>query len=65
MFDEDDMTLNYRKQRATNCKHNTNVLLPGPLNTAQEQEIECRRVEWMKLFDESRRIISPRRRPGG
>ena len=46
------MEVDYRKKRATSCKHNTNVQLPGPMTPAQEQEIECRRVEWMKVFDE-------------
>ena len=44
VFSQDDMELDYRKQRATNCKHNTNVVLPGPLTPAMEQEIECSRV---------------------
>ena len=45
------MELDYRRQRATSCKHNTNVILPGPLTPAQEQELECRRVEWSRIFD--------------
>lgn len=28
------------------------MILPGPLTPAQEQEIECRRVEWIKLFND-------------
>ena len=52
VFDEDDMELDYRKKRATSCKHNTNVLLPGPLTAAEEQEIEARRVVWGKIFDD-------------
>ena len=54
VFDQDAMELDYRKKRATSCKHNTNVKLPGPLTPAQEQEIECRRVEWLKVFDDFR-----------
>jgi hypothetical protein len=52
VFDQDNMELDYRKKRATSCKHNTNVILPRPLTPAQEQEIECRRVEWLKVFNE-------------
>ena len=51
MFDQEEMEIDYRKRRATACKHNTNVVLPGPLSPGQEQEIECRRVEWGKIFD--------------
>ena len=50
VFDQDSMEVDYRKKRATSCKHNTNVILPGPLSPEQEQEIECRRVEWLKVF---------------
>ena len=44
VFDQDTMEMDYRKRRATACKNNTAVILPGPLTPAQEQEIECRRV---------------------
>ena len=52
VFDQETMEVDYRKRRATACKHNTNVILPGPMTPAQEQELECRRVEWTKVFDE-------------
>ena len=52
VFDQDSLELDYRKRRATACKNNTAVILPGPLTAAQEQEIECRRVEWIKVFDD-------------
>ena len=52
VFDEDDMDIDYRKRRATSCKHNTNVILPGPMTAAEEQEIEARRVIWSKIFDD-------------
>ena len=42
VLDEDDMEVDYRKKRATSCKHNTNVFLPGPLTAAEEQEVEAR-----------------------
>ena len=50
VFDQDTMEVDYRKKRATSCKHYTNVILPMTL--AQEQEIECRRIEWMKVFND-------------
>ena len=46
------MVMDYRKKIATSCKHNTNFILPGPMTPAQEQEIECRRVEWIKVFND-------------
>ena len=52
VFDQDTMEVDYRKRRATACKNNTAVILPGPLTASQEQEIECRRVEWIRIFDE-------------
>ena len=52
VFDEDDMEIDYRKRRATSCKHNTHVILPGPLTASEEQEIEARRVIWSKIFDD-------------
>jgi hypothetical protein len=41
-----------RKERERIGKHNTNVTLPGPMTPAQEQEVECRRVECTRVFDE-------------
>ena len=52
MFDEDELELDCGKKRATSCKHNTNIILPGPLTPTQEQEIECRRVEWNRIYDD-------------
>jgi hypothetical protein len=45
VFDQDAMEVDYRKKRATSCKQ-----LPGPMTPAQEQEEECRRVEWTRVF---------------
>ena len=50
MFDEYDMEIEYSRKRATSCKHNNNVILPGHLPPAQEQEIECKWVEWSEIF---------------
>ena len=52
VFDQDEMLVDYRKQRATNCKHNTYCHLPGPLTAKQEQELEVRRMEWSRIFDD-------------
>ena len=52
VFDQDEMLVDFRKQRATNCKHNTYCHLPGPLTAKQEQELEVRRMEWSQIFDE-------------
>ena len=52
VFNQEEMEIDYRNRRATSCKHNNNVKLPGPLTPAMEQEIECRRVEWNKIFDD-------------
>ena len=52
VFDEDEMEVDFRKQRATNCKHNTYCHLPGPLTAKQEQELEVRRMEWSSIFDD-------------
>ena len=45
VFDQDELSMDLRKQRATDAKHNTRVILPGPLSPAQEQELVMRRVE--------------------
>jgi hypothetical protein len=52
VFDQDELSMDLRKQRATVAKHNTRVILPGPLSTAQEQELVMRRVEWEAVYDE-------------
>ena len=49
VFDEDEMAIDYRKKRATSAKHNTNVILPGPLTAAQEH---ARRVVWGEIIEE-------------
>ena len=37
VFDEDKMTVDFHKQRSTNCKHNNAVILHGSLSAIQEQ----------------------------
>ena len=51
VFDQEEMVVDFRKERATNCKHNTAVFFPRPLTAKQEQELEIRRMEWSRIFD--------------
>ena len=39
MFDDDTMELDCRKQRCTDAKHNTRIILPGPLSPRLEREL--------------------------
>ena len=50
VFNEDEMTIDYSHKRATDCKHNTCVKLPGPKNIKVEEGIELRRLTWRKIF---------------
>ena len=50
-FDEDKMEIDCRRQRCTDAKHNTRVILPGPLSPKLERELESRRMEWLAIFD--------------
>ena len=51
MFDDDTLELDCRKQRCTDAKHNTRIILPGPLSPKLERELECRRMEWIAIYD--------------
>ena len=51
VFDQDDLSLDMRKQRCTDVKHNSRIILPGPLTNKQEGELIMRRVEWESIFD--------------
>ena len=51
MFDDDTMELDCRKQRCTDAKHNTRIILPGPLSPRLERELESRRMEWIAIYD--------------
>ena len=44
IFDPDTVNVDFRKQRCTDAKHNTMIILPGPLTNAQESELIMRRV---------------------
>ena len=50
VFNEDEMSLDYGRKRATDCKHNTYVKLPRPRSAKVERDIEFRRLTWRKLY---------------
>ena len=52
------MTIDYGRKRATDCKHNTNIRLPGPRCGKTEQEIEFRRVAWGRIYDDFRNELT-------
>ena len=39
VFNEDEVRLDYGRKRATDCKHNTCVKMPGPKNAKLEEGI--------------------------
>ena len=52
VYDPGNKTLDLRKKRATDVKHNTRVHLPRALNTKVEAGIEIRRQEYMRVHNE-------------
>ena len=52
IFDPDTGNVDFRKQRCTDAKHNTRIILPGPLSQAQESELIMRRVKWEAAYEE-------------
>ena len=52
VFNPDTGSVDFRKERCTDAKHNTRVILPGPLTQAQESELIMRRVEWEAVYEE-------------
>ena len=50
VFNEEEMTVDYSKKRATDCKHNTCVKLPGPKSAKKEEGIEYRRMVWKRIY---------------
>ena len=54
VFDEDGMSLDYGRKRATDCKHNTYVKLPRPKSARVERDIEYRRLTWRKVYRDFR-----------
>ena len=52
VFNHDDLVVDFRKLKATDVKHNTKIVLPGPLTNQQEGELQMRRIAWGKVFDD-------------
>ena len=51
VFDPDHEVLDFAKMRATDAKGNTRVFLPKPGSLKFEMELEMKRIEWTKIFD--------------
>ena len=45
VFNHDDLVVDFRNLKATDVKHNTKIVLPGPLTNQQEGELGC----WAKI----------------
>jgi hypothetical protein len=52
VFNEDEMSLDYGRKRATDCKHNTCIKLPRPKSAKVERDIEYRRLSWKKIYSD-------------
>ena len=46
------MKVNYGRCRATDIKHNTKFILPGPLTNNQEGELQMRRIALGKIYND-------------
>ena len=51
VFDNSTMKVDFRKSRCTDVKHNSKIILPGPLPNILESELEMRRVAWGASYD--------------
>ena len=51
IFDGATKKVDFQNHRCTDAKHNTRVILPGPLSPKEEGELEMRRIEWSSIFD--------------
>ena len=51
VYDKEDNTINFRKQKCTDTKHNTRLILPGPASNQRESELDMRRVQWGAIYD--------------
>jgi hypothetical protein len=51
VYSKEDNTINFRKQRCTDTKHNTRLILPAPLSNQRESELDMRRVQWSAIYD--------------
>ena len=52
VFDAEKKTVDFRKSRCTDVKHNGKIYLPGPLPSNLESELEMRRVAWGAGYDQ-------------
>ena len=52
VFDREGMNVDFRRARCTDVKHNSRIILPGPLPNSLESELEMRRVAWGAAYDE-------------
>ena len=52
IFVQEEMSVNCQREHATYTKQNTHVILPGPLTAKREHKLECRRVEWSRIWDD-------------
>ena len=50
VYDKEDNTINFRKQKCTDTKHNTRLILPGPASNQRESELDMRRVQWSAIY---------------
>ena len=64
VFNEEEMTIDYSKKRATDCKHNTCVKLPGPKSNKKEEGIEYRRMVWKRIYRDFKYQFSDEKGPG-
>ena len=51
IFTNQDKVFNWSKQRATDCKGNTRVVLPKAMCAEDEAKLAVLRIEWNALFD--------------
>jgi hypothetical protein len=54
VFNEDEMTIDFGRKKATDCKHHTCVKLPNLKSAKAVQEIKYRRMSWRKLYHDFR-----------
>ena len=51
VYDKEENTINFRKQKCTDTKHNTRLTLPGLLSNQRESELDIRSVQWGAFYD--------------
>ena len=52
IYDGDNKRFDYGNKSATDAKGNKRVTLPKALSHSEEAELEVRRIEWIRLFDD-------------